>query len=178
MTDVLDQARLSVATGKYWLTKRNPNFIYECMECLGGAGYIEESPLPRLFRESPLNAIWEGSGNVIALDMLRTLAREPMAMDALIEEISSAHGASPILDRAGEDLINAASGRAPSEMEARRTAERMSLVLQAALLARNAPSAVADGFIASRLAGEGGATYGILPAGVDVDALVNRQRVD
>jgi putative acyl-CoA dehydrogenase len=171
-------ARLAVALGKYWLTKRTPGFVYECMECLGGAGYIEESPLPRLFRESPLNAIWEGSGNVIALDMLRTLAREPMAMDALIEEISSAHGASPILDRAGEDLINAASGRAPSEMEARRTAERMSLVLQAALLARNAPSAVADGFIASRLAGEGGATYGILPAGVDVDALVNRQRVD
>jgi putative acyl-CoA dehydrogenase len=167
-------ARLSVALGKYWLTKRNPNFVYECMECHGGVGYVEETPMPRLFRESPLNAIWEGSGNVIALDILRTLAREPAALEAYFAEIEAAAGADRRLDAAATALKDRLAAR-PSEAEARFTAERMALVLQGALLVKTAPAAVADAFCATRLAGEGGVSFGVLPAGVDRDAIVARQ---
>ena len=166
-------ARLAVASAKYWLTKRNPNFVYECMECHGGAGYVEESPLPRLFRESPLNAIWEGSGNVIALDILRTLGREPLARDAFAAEVMAARGQSAVLDAAMEDIA-AQIRRVPAEADARRIAERLALVLQASLLVRGAPSAVADAFIATRLGGEGGRSYGVLPRAADVDAIIGR----
>ncbi|KAF0137098.1 MAG: putative acyl-CoA dehydrogenase [Xanthobacteraceae bacterium] len=166
-------ARLAVAAAKYWLTKRNPNFVYECMECHGGAGYVEESPLPRLFRESPLNAIWEGSGNVIALDILRTLGREPLARDAFAAEVMAARGQSAVLDAAMEDVA-AQIRRVPAEADARRIAERMALVLQASLLLRGAPPAVADAFIATRLGGEGGRSFGVLPRAADVDAIVAR----
>jgi putative acyl-CoA dehydrogenase len=166
-------ARLAVALGKYWLTKRTPGFVYECMECLGGGGYIEESPMPRLFRESPLNAIWEGSGNVIALDILRTLAKEPAAMDAYVEEIAAARGASAVLDQAAEALI--ARAATTSEDEARGAAERMALVLQAALLARHGPPEIADAFIAGRIGSDRGATYGALTSGADVAAILARQ---
>jgi putative acyl-CoA dehydrogenase len=162
-----------VAVAKYWLTKRNPNFVYECMECHGGAGYVEESPLPRLFRESPLNAIWEGSGNVIALDILRTLGREPAARDAFAAEVTAARGQSAVLDAAIDDLL-VLLRRVPAESDARRVAERMALVLQAALLVQGAPAAVADAFIATRLGAEGGRSFGVLPAGADVDAIVGR----
>ena len=171
-------ARLAVALGKYWLTKRTPGFVYECMECHGGAGYVEEGPMPRLFREAPLNAIWEGSGNVIALDILRTLAREPAALEAYAAEVSAARGANAVLDRAAQDLLDGLGKGLPPETRARRTAERMALVLQGALLARHGPPEVADAFIASRLGGDWGATYGVLPAGVDVDAVVRRQCAD
>jgi putative acyl-CoA dehydrogenase len=166
-------ARLAVASAKYWLTKRNPNFVYECMECHGGAGYVEESPLPRLFRESPLNAIWEGSGNVIALDILRTLGREPLARDAFAAEVMAARGQSAVLDAAMEDVA-AEIRRVPAEADARRIAERLALVLQASLLVRGAPAAVADAFIATRLGGEGGRSYGVLPRAADVDAIIGR----
>ncbi len=166
-------ARLAVAAAKYWLTKRNPNFVYECMECHGGAGYVEESPLPRLFRESPLNAIWEGSGNVIALDILRTLGREPLARDAFAAEVMAARGQNAVLDAAMEDVA-ADIRRVPAETDARRIAERMALVLQASLLVRGAPSAVADAFIATRLGDEGGRSFGVLPRAADVDAIVGR----
>ncbi|MGU9982342.1 acyl-CoA dehydrogenase family protein [Phreatobacter sp. HK31-P] len=166
-------ARLAVAAAKYWLTKRNPNFVYECMECHGGAGYVEESPLPRLFRESPLNAIWEGSGNVIALDILRTLGREPLARDAFAAEVMAARGENAVLDAAMEDIA-AQIRRVPAEADARRIAERMALVLQASLLVRGAPPAVADAFIATRLGGEGGRSFGVLPRAADVDAIVGR----
>lgn len=166
-------ARLAVAVAKYWLTKRNPNFVYECMECHGGAGYVEESPLPRLFRESPLNAIWEGSGNVIALDILRTLGREPAAVEAFRAEVATALGANPLLDAAISGLF-ALLARVPAEADARRVAERMALVLQGALLVQGAPAAVADAFIATRLGGEGGRSFGVLPAGADVDAILAR----
>lgn len=166
-------ARLAVAVAKYWLTKRNPNFVYECMECHGGAGYVEESPLPRLFRESPLNAIWEGSGNVIALDILRTLGREPLARDAFAAEVMAARGQSAVLDAAMEDVA-AEIRRVPAEAVARRIAERLALVLQASLLVRGAPAAVADAFIATRLGGEGGRSFGVLPRSADVDAIIDR----
>lgn len=166
-------ARLAVAAAKYWLTKRNPNFVYECMECHGGAGYVEESPLPRLFRESPLNAIWEGSGNVIALDILRTLGREPAARDAFAAETMAARGENPLLDAAMEDIA-ARLKSVPAEGDARRIAERMALVLQASLLVRHAPAAVADAFIATRLGEEGGRSFGVLPARADLDAILGR----
>lgn len=166
-------ARLAVAVAKYWLTKRNPNFTYECMECHGGAGYVEESPMPRLYREAPLNAIWEGSGNVIALDILRTLGKEPAAREALAAEVMSARGAYPVLDRAMEDLAAAVKG-APSEGDARRLAERMALILQATLMAKHAPAAAADAFIATRLGEDGGRSFGVLPRGTDLDTIVGR----
>ena len=168
-------ARLAVAVSKYWLTKRCPNFVYEAMECMGGAGYVEESPLPRLFRESPLNAIWEGSGNVIALDILRTLAREGAARDAFANELLKAGGADPRLDAAIDGLLADLGKGLPQEAEARFVAERMALMLQAALLVRHAPHAVADAFIATRLQG-GGRSFGAFPAGLDIAAIVTRQR--
>ncbi|WP_374470174.1 acyl-CoA dehydrogenase family protein [Phenylobacterium sp.] len=171
-------ARLSVAVGKYWLTKRNPNFVYECMECHGGVGYVEETPMPRLFRESPLNAIWEGSGNVIALDILRTLAREPLALEAYAAEIAEARSADHRLDAAATDLLDRLAKRVPAESDARWTAERLALVLQGALLVRHAPPAVADAFCATRLGDEGGRSFGILPGGADVDTIVARQRLE
>ena len=171
-----DLARLAVALAKYWLTKRNPGFVYECMECLGGAGYVEESPLPRLFRESPLNAIWEGSGNVIALDILRTLARRPEALSAYAAELALARGGSAVLDREADALLVSLGVRQPDERDARLLAERMALLLQASLMIRHAPAAVADLFIATRIAGEGGRAFGAIPSGSDVGAILARQQ--
>lgn len=168
-------ARLGVAVAKYWLTKRCPNFVYECMECLGGAGYVEESPLPRLFRESPLNAIWEGSGNVIALDILRTLAREPAALAALAAELALARGGDRRFAAAADRLIERLRNGSKSDGEARALAEAMALLLQASLLLRHAPAPVADLFVATRLAGEGGRSFGILPNAADLRAILDRQ---
>jgi putative acyl-CoA dehydrogenase len=169
-------ARLGVAVAKYWLTKRCPGFVFECMECHGGAGYVEEGPMPRLFRESPLNAIWEGSGNVIALDVLRTLRREPAAQAAYAAEIEAAAGGHAALDAAWRTLAPRL-GAAVAEAEARRLVETMALVLQGALLVRFAPAAVADAFCATRLGDAGGRSYGVLPAGADMAAIVGRQLV-
>lgn len=169
-------ARLSVAVAKYWLTKRNPGFVYECMECHGGVGYVEETPMPRLFRESPVNGIWEGSGNVIALDVLRTLRREPGATDAFLTELDAASGADRHLD-AGVREIRARIAEAPDESDGRRIVERMALLLQAALLIRHGPAAVADAFCATRLGEEGCRLYGALPGGADVAGILNRQKV-
>ena len=168
-------ARLVIAIAKYWLTKRNPNFVYECMECLGGAGYVEESPMPRLFRESPLNAIWEGSGNVIALDILRTLGREPAALDTFAAELALARGGDERLDRACDELLHFLRQGLPSEAGARLIAERMALVLQGALLVRHSPPAVADLFVSTRIAGEGGRSFGAIGQATDVNAIVQRQ---
>jgi putative acyl-CoA dehydrogenase len=167
-------ARLSVALGKYWLTKRNPNFIYEAMECHGGAGYVEESPMPRLYREAPLNAIWEGSGNVIALDILRTLGKEPAALAAFQAEIADPRSADARLDAAAREIEDRLA-QGVAENQARWIAERMALVLQGSLLVRHAPPAVADVFCATRLAGDWGRSYGTLPGGADIDAILARQ---
>jgi putative acyl-CoA dehydrogenase len=168
-------ARLGVALAKFWLTKRCPGFVFECMESHGGAGYVEETPMPRLFRESPLNAIWEGSGNVIALDVLRTLAREPGARDAFAAEIAQAAGGNADLDTAWRALAPRLEA-ATAEADARRLSEDMALVLQGALLVRLAPAAVADAFCATRLGGQGGRSYGVLPQGADKAAVIRRQR--
>ncbi len=170
-------ARLAVALTKYWLTKRCSNFVYECMECHGGVGYVEETPMPRLYREAPLNAIWEGSGNVIALDVLRTLRREPAALERYLAEVGEAAGGNAELDRAVAALKDSAL-HTSGEAEARGLCERMALVLQGSLLVRHAPAAVADAFSARRFGVGGGLSYGALPPGADVEAIVARQRFD
>jgi putative acyl-CoA dehydrogenase len=166
-------ARVGVALGKFWICKRAANFVYECMECHGGAGYIEESPLPRLYREAPLNSIWEGSGNVIALDVLRTLRKEPLALEGCIAELELARGADAHLDRAAADLRERLGRGQPAEAEARAVAERLALLLQGALLVRHAPAAVAGAYCRTRLA-ESGRTYGALPAGIDIRGIIAR----
>ncbi len=165
-------SRIATPIGKYWLNKRVVNFVYEAMECHGGAGYVEESVLPRLYRQAPLNSIWEGSGNVICLDVLRALSREPQTAEALFAEFDAAKGAYATLDRAIE---NAKAGLADvAEPHARRLVENLAVTLQGALLARHAPSAVADAFIATRLGDEPWRTYGAFAGDVDVKAIVDR----
>ena len=168
-------ARLGIALGKYWVCKRAPAHAAEALECLGGNGYVEESIMPRLYREAPLNSIWEGSGNVNALDLLRALAKQPASLDAYTAEIALARGGDPRLDRAFASLGDVlGKDRAPLETDARRVVERMALVLQASLLVRFAPPAVADAFCATRLGGEGGVAFGTLPVRADTRAIVDR----
>ncbi|MCA1748047.1 MAG: isovaleryl-CoA dehydrogenase [Sphingomonadales bacterium] len=177
-TDESERAfsRLAVAVAKYWLTKRCPGFVYECMECLGGAGYVEESMMPRLFRESPLNAIWEGSGNVIALDILRTLARKSgAALEVYAAELALAGGGDERLDAAAAELLSILDRAAPAEAEARHVAEKLALLLQAALLVRHAPQAVSDLFIGSRIAGQAGHSYGAFAGEVPIKPVIDRQ---
>lgn len=172
-----DFARLSVALAKYWLTKRNSHFVFECMQCLGGGGYTEETPMPRLFRESPLNAIWEGSGNVIALDVLRTLARTPAAMAIYRAEVMKAANVDAALDAAAAKLFNVLYGGTIAEARGRWVAERMALVLQGALLVRNAPSTVSRAFCKTRLVDKGSWSFGVLPNDIGLDAILERQGI-
>jgi putative acyl-CoA dehydrogenase len=168
-------ARLGIALGKYWVCKRAPMHAAEAMECLGGNGYVEESIMPRLYREAPVNSIWEGSGNVNALDLLRALAKQPASLDAYFAELALASGADARLDRATSALREsfAASG-GDREGGARRIVERMATALQAALLVRHAPASVADAFCASRLGGGGGYAFGTLPPQAATAAIVDR----
>ncbi|MFF4629532.1 acyl-CoA dehydrogenase family protein [Streptomyces griseorubiginosus] len=164
--------RIATAVGKYWVTKRGPAFTAEALECLGGNGYVEESGMPRHYREAPLLSIWEGSGNVNALDVLRALRREPETAEALFGELALAQGADARLDTAVarlKDLLTTAS-----ETGARRMVEHMALTLQASLLVRHAPAAVADAFCASRLGGDWGHAFGTLPDATDLDTVLAR----
>jgi len=166
--------RIATAIGKYWVTKRAPAFTAEALECLGGNGYVEDSGMPRLYREAPLNSVWEGSGNVNALDVLRALGREPGTADALMTELGLARGGDVRLDVA-VDRIGAELGDLDQiELRARRLVELMALALQGSLLVRHAPAAVADAFCAARLGGDGGFAFGTLPAGADVGAIIER----
>jgi len=166
-------ARLITPAAKYWVCKRAPILVAEALEVLGGNGYVEENLAPRLYREAPLNSIWEGSGNVMALDVLRGLRREPAAVEALASELSAARGGDRRLDAYAEDTLQALAGQ-PAEAQARRICERIALSLQGALMVRFAPAAVADGFCANRLAGESGRAFGTLAEGVDVAAIIAR----
>ncbi|MFE3591733.1 acyl-CoA dehydrogenase family protein [Streptomyces niveus] len=168
--------RLAVPTAKYWVTKRCTPVAAEALECLGGNGYVEESGMPRLLRESPLNSIWEGSGNVQALDVLRALQREPEALNAFLQEVGRARGADHRLDAAIKDLLTELADLDGIEARARRLVERMALVLQGSLLVRWAPSAVADAFCASRLGGDWGTAFGTLPHTLDLESVVTRAR--
>ncbi|GGX08334.1 acyl-CoA dehydrogenase family protein [Streptomyces chryseus] len=170
--------RLAVPAAKYWVTKRCTPVAAEALECLGGNGYVEESGLPRLLRESPLNSIWEGSGNVQALDVLRALQREPLALNAFLTEIGQARGADHRLDGAIKDLLTELADLEGMEGRARRVVERMALVLQGSLLVRWAPPEVADAFCASRLGGDWGAAFGTLPHSLDLASVVERARAE
>jgi putative acyl-CoA dehydrogenase len=173
--------RFGTAVMKYWVCKRAASHAAEALECLGGNGYVEDSGMPLLYRDAPLNSIWEGSGNVAALDVLRALVREPEGLPAFLAECELAAGADHRLDahlaRLRERLDALFTGEDPeyeSQFAARRLVEELALALQGSLLVRHAPAPVADAFCASRLAGEGGRAYGTLPSGVDARAIVAR----
>jgi putative acyl-CoA dehydrogenase len=161
-------ARIATAVAKYWVCKRGPAHAAEALECLGGNGYVEESGLPRIYRQQPLQSIWEGSGNVVCLDVLRAARREPGTVETLLDEIRLAGHA-----RATAVAEEAVAGL--DEAGARLAVERLALALQASLLVRHAPAAVADAFCAARLDAEGSA-YGTLPAGAQTGAIVERHR--
>jgi putative acyl-CoA dehydrogenase len=165
--------RLITPAAKYWVCKRAVTFAGEAMEVLGGNGYAEESLLPRLYREMPVNSIWEGSGNVMCLDVLRALSRAAEAADALRAELTPVRGADARLD-AFLATLDATLAARPDEGQARRLAERIVLALQGALLVRFAPPAVADAFCASRLQGDHGGSFGTLPAAIDGRAIIER----
>ncbi|MBT3536566.1 MAG: DNA alkylation response protein [Rhodospirillaceae bacterium] len=167
-------ARIGTAVGKYWICKRAPGHTYEAMECHGGPGYIEESIMPRLYREAPVNSIWEGSGNIMCLDVLRAMGREKAAVPAVLAELEAARGGNRALDTAAENLKNELADPENLELRARGITELMAVTLQGALLVRHAPSAVADAFCASRLGPRWTGAYGALPASVDFDAIIDR----
>jgi putative acyl-CoA dehydrogenase len=166
--------RVAGAVGKYWVCKRQPTVVGEALECLGGNGYVEESIMPRLFRESPLNGIWDGSGNVICLDVLRALAREPLALDAFLAELDAAAGADRHLDAAVARVRTELGDPEGIEARARRVVEAMALALQGSLLVRFGHPAVADAYCASRLARDEGFALGTLPSTIDVGTIVER----
>jgi putative acyl-CoA dehydrogenase len=166
-------ARIATAIGKYWICKRTPAFVNEAQECLGGAGYVEESMLPRLYRQAPLNSIWEGSGNIQCLDVLRALSREPETGAALLAELDAARGGDALFDAYAENLKRDLLAGSADEFCARWLVERLALALQAAmLLACGSPAAGL--FVRSRLSGEHGLAFGTLPAGGDVEGLLAR----
>lgn len=164
--------RLATSAAKYWVCKRGAAHAAEALECLGGNGYIEEAPLARRYREQPLMSIWEGSGNVICLDVLRAIASAPASVEAFVDEVSLAAGADRRLDRHIAKLKTQLS--APSEAGARRLTEDLALALQASLLLRHAPPYIADAFCAARLGEDRGLNYGHLPSGIDIEAVVAR----
>ncbi|EKX63678.1 DNA alkylation response protein [Streptomyces ipomoeae] len=164
--------RIATAVAKYWVTKRGPAFTAEALECFGGNGYVEESGMPRHYREAPLASIWEGSGNVNALDVLRALTREPGTADALFAELAVPQGADTRLDAAVARLKDELRGA--DQTGARRLVEHMALTLQASLLVRHAPAAVADAFCATRLGGDWGHSFGTLPNTADLNGILGR----
>jgi putative acyl-CoA dehydrogenase len=169
--------RVALSVTKYWLCKRLASHTVEALECLGGNGYIEDSGMPRLYREAPLISIWEGSGNVAALDTLRAMRREPEAMEAFFGELDLAAGTDARYDDALAMLRKQISDMEDLQFRARRIVERMALLLQASLLLRVGNPAVADAFVSSRLGGDWGVAYGTLPAGVDTATILDRARV-
>ena len=170
--------RFATAVSKYWVCKRAPAHAGEALECLGGNGYVEESGLPRLFRDSPLNSIWEGSGNVAALDVLRAMVSEPEGLPSFFAEVELAAGANAHLDAhvatIKDTIIAFAGSSEDTQWQARRTVEDLGLALQGSLLVRGSPAAVSDAFCAARLGGEGGRALGTLPAGIDSAAILDR----
>jgi len=164
--------RIATAIAKYWLCKRTPVLVGEALECLGGNGYVEESIMPRLYREAPLYSIWEGSGNVMCLDVLRALTKDPATVEALLAEFQSTTGADQRLgayvERVGARLATAAGDK----YGARDLTEKLALALQASLMVRYSTPAMAEAFIASRLAGQHGQAFGTLPEEVDVKEIL------
>ena len=168
--------RLGTAVAKYWVSKRTPVQTAEALECLGGNGYVEESIMPRLYREAPLNSIWEGSGNVNCLDVLRAMRKEPRVVEAFFAEVTPSGQSNQHLQRAIDTLHHELQDSANIEYRARHLVEQMALILQGALLLRDGSSAVAEAFCRSRLGGNWGKAFGTLPVNVDVNAIIERAR--
>jgi putative acyl-CoA dehydrogenase len=170
--------RLALAVTKYWVCKRGPAVAGEAMECLGGNGYVEDSGMPRIYRELPLLSIWEGSGNVAALDALRAMGREPESVEAFFGEVALSAGGDHRLDDAVASLKKELSDVDDIELRARRMVEQMALVLQGSLLVRHSPSSVADAFCATRLGRDWGGAFGTMPACLDLEPIIERGRTD
>jgi putative acyl-CoA dehydrogenase len=162
--------RLATAITKYWVCKRAPLAAVEALECLGGNGFVEESVLPQVYRDVEIGTVWEGSGNVAALDALRAIAKDPEGLEALITECGLAAGADPRLDAHMDRVVQIPED---PQWEARRLVEDLAVAFQASLLVRSAPPEVADAFCASRLGG-GGRAFGTLPAGVETEKIIER----
>jgi putative acyl-CoA dehydrogenase len=171
-----DFARIATAVAKYWTAKRVVSVAAEALECHGGSGYVEDNPMARCYREAPLGSIWEGTGNVQCLDVLRAMQKSPGSVEAFFGEVGLARGGDRRLDAHLERLGRALGDPGDFERNARRLVEGMALALEASLLVRHAPAFVADAFCASRLGGEWGREYGSLAAGADLDAIVQRAR--
>ncbi|MET0858107.1 MAG: isovaleryl-CoA dehydrogenase [Telluria sp.] len=171
-------ARILTPAGKYWMCKRGPGFCFEAMEVVGGNGYVEDGPLARLYREAPVNSIWEGSGNVMCLDLLRAFGKTPAARDALAGELALAGDADDDFNAYAGALLADLAGQQGDEYGARRLAERIVIAVQAALLLRHAPAYVSSAFVRSRVALDVGGAYGRLPAGVDCAAILARALVE
>jgi putative acyl-CoA dehydrogenase len=169
-------ARVATAIGKYWICKRAPNHAYEAMECLGGVGYVEENIMPRIYREAPVNAIWEGSGNVQCLDVLRAMNKEPKVVEAYLTELASAQG----LDKRFDIFLNGLKDEfvdlSTLEYRSRSVVEKLALGLQASVLLKDGDANVAEGFIASRIQQPAGLNYGTLPVGVNCKAIIERAK--
>ena len=168
--------RIGTAIGKYWICKRAPQHAYECMESIGAVGLIEDNVAARLYRDAPVNAIWEGSGNIQCLDVLRALSREPEALDVFIAELNKARGKDHRYDQFVSDLYARFEDKATLEVRARVVVEKAALAWQAATLLQYGEQLIADAFIASRLSGEGGQMYGTLPPTVDYAAIIARAK--
>jgi putative acyl-CoA dehydrogenase len=169
--------RLATAVTKYWVCKRGPGHAYEALECLGGNGYTEAFPLARRFREQPVMAVWEGSGNVIALDVLRAISREPETLDAFDDEVASARGIDPVFDAhldATRRLARSVAGSEDAAGQARRLVGALAVSLQASLMLRTAPGAVAHAFVAARLGEDRSVLYGELDPATDFAAILAR----
>lgn len=168
--------RIGTAVGKYWICKRTPAHAYEAMECIGGGALMENSLMPRLYREAPVNSIWEGSSNVQCLDVLRAMQKEPDSLEVFLAEIAAAKGQNKLLDRCLVKIQATFSHRSELEYQARSIVEKMALAMQAALLIQAGNSSVSDAFCAARLGEESGHVYGMLPKGIDCKALIDRAR--
>ncbi len=170
-------SRIGTPVAKYWACKRAPQFVAEALECHGGNGFIAEHLMERLYREAPLNGIWEGTGNVICLDVLRAMQREPASRDAFLDEVGRAEGADARLDAFSTELARRLADPARLEPVARRVVETMAFALQASLLLRHSTPAVAAAFCATRLDGDWGHAFGTLPDGIDTRGILDRAQV-
>ncbi len=171
-------ARLLTPVAKYWICKRTPVFVAEALECLGGNGYIEESVMPRLYREAPLNGIWEGVTNMVCLDVFRAIKREPDALSVFLASVNEARGADRRLDAFASRLEKELGDPSEHETRARRVVEMMALAIQASLVVRHSPPALADAFCVSRLGGDWGQAFGTLPVGLALDQVIKRAQLD
>ena len=168
--------RLATAVGKYWITKRAVAVVHESLEALGGNGYVEESPLPRLYRDAPLNSIWEGSGNVQCLEMLRAIKKDAGTREMTLQEIRAARGGNRHFDHFIERLEREMANAEQREERARRLAELLALALQGSLMVRHAPTEISEAFCESRLANDAGLAFGTLPASTDFSRIIERSR--